>query len=314
MAYDNVGTLQQKIRDAFVLVNKNGEAFRGARITQDYLDARLAELKWASATVALREQDKAEQRALREKIREEERAQREYEKAMKEAAKEEEIVKKAMERAQREMEKAKGDDKARYEAQLLELEIKLRAAEAKNQKALSMAQMTKAGHVYIISNVGSFGEDVFKIGLTRRLEPLDRIKELGDASVPFEFDVHALIKSDDAPSLEFALHKRFVKSQVNKVNPRKEFFRLALAEIRSGIEAAGCQVQWTMTAAARSYKETIAIEKAMKDEKFDEASWLKEQLREPAAFSLADQNDDEDTAVANENPAGRKGAMAEEGA
>ena len=85
------------------------------------------------------------------------------------------------------------------------LQAQLQAAEEKNQRALSMAQQTRAGHVYVISNVGSFGEHVFKIGMTRRLDPLDRIRELGDASVPFEFDVHAMIFTEDAPSLTQAL-------------------------------------------------------------------------------------------------------------
>ena len=82
-------------------------------------------------------------------------------------------------------------------------------------------------------DVGSFGEHVYKIGMTRRLEPHDRVRELGDASVPFSFDVHAMIPSQDAPALEHALHKRFVRSQMNKVNPRKEFFRLSLQEVRA---------------------------------------------------------------------------------
>jgi len=127
-----------------------------------------------------------------------------------------------------------------------------------------MAQQTKSGHVYIISNVGSFGEHVFKIGLTRRLEPLDRIRELGDASVPFEFDVHALIQSDDAPALEHALHKKFVGSQMNKVNPRKEFFRLQLSDIRVEIERLNIQVAWTMIAEARDYRETLAVERGQR--------------------------------------------------
>lgn len=87
-----------------------------------------------------------------------------------------------------------------------------------------MAQQTRRGHVYIISNIGSFGESVFKIGMTRRLEPLDRVRKLGDASVPFLFDVHVMIFSEDAPMLERELHKRFAAHQVNRLNARKEFF------------------------------------------------------------------------------------------
>ena len=94
----------------------------------------------------------------------------------------------------------------------------------------------KAGYVYIISNIGAFGENVYKIGMTRRLEPMDRIDELGDASVPFDFDVHALIFSDDAPALEAALHKAFDNRKVNMINQRREFFRVPLDEIEAVVK------------------------------------------------------------------------------
>lgn len=261
-------------------MNHNGRAFRNARLPPEYLQVRLDELRWAAAAYELREKEREEQRIIKERIREEEKAQREYEKAMKEAQKEEELLHKALEKAQREIEKASDEQKARYEEQLRELQEKLKAAEEKNQRALSMAQQTKTGHVYIISNIGSFGEDIYKIGLTRRLEPLDRVKELGDASVPFDFDVHALINTEDAPALERELHKRFVRLQVNKVNPRKEFFRLSLQEIRQELDRMGHQVKWTMTAECREYKETIAIERAMKEKTFHEGAWMAQQLQE----------------------------------
>jgi hypothetical protein len=156
-----------------------------------------------------------------------------------------------------------------------------------------MAQHTKRGHVYVISNVGSFGEEIYKVGLTRRLEPLDRIKELGDASVPFEFDVHAMIFSDDAPALEHRLHKLLVRGQVNKVNHRKEFFRASLTEIRNELEAAGVEAKWTMKAEAQQYRETLAIERAIADdpEAFD--AWMNRQLELDA-----EEAEEEESAVA----------------
>jgi hypothetical protein len=275
---DNYGTLAQKIRDAFSLVNHNGAAFRSAKITPPYMEARLSELKWASTVQALRVRDREEQRQMRERIREEERAQKEFERAQREAVKEEDFLRKAMEKAQKEIEKATDEQKVKYEEQLRELTEKLHAAEEKNQRAMSMAQLTKSGHVYVISNIGSFGEHIYKIGLTRRLEPLDRVRELGDASVTFEFDVHALIKSDDAPTLERELHRLFVKNQVNKVNPRKEFFRLPIHEIREGIEKMGLKVQWSMTAECRDYRETMALEESMEKNGFEAGPWLEQQL------------------------------------
>ncbi|MBI2391027.1 MAG: DUF4041 domain-containing protein [Deltaproteobacteria bacterium] len=274
---DNFGTLERKIRDAFTLVNHNGRAFRDARIEPDYLAARLEELRWACVALELKNREREEQRALKERIREEERAQKEYERALKEAEKEQEMLRKAVEKARREVEKGTSEQKARYEAQLRELEEKLRQAEEKGQRAVSMAQQTKSGNVYVISNVGSFGEHVYKIGLTRRLEPLDRVRELGDASVPFEFDVHAMIPHTDAPSLEHALHKLFARRQVNKVNPRKEFFRASLEEIRAEIEKMGLQASWTMAAACREYRESLAIDQALATGSLDERAWAAKQ-------------------------------------
>jgi hypothetical protein len=275
---DNVGTLEQHIRDAFAVVNHNGAAFRNARINPEYLESRLAELKWAVVTRELREQEREEQRRIKEQIREEERARREFEKAMRDAAKEEEMLKKAMEKVQQQVAAASEAQKAQYEVKLQELAEKLRTAEEKSQRALSMAQQTRAGHVYVISNIGSFGEEVFKIGMTRRLEPKDRIRELGDASVPFEFDIHAMIYNEDAPTLERALHKRFLRMQINKVNPRKEFFRLSLKDIRDEIEKMDIAAHWTMAAEAREYRECVAIEHALAENPQAQAEWTRHQM------------------------------------
>ncbi|RYG94227.1 GIY-YIG nuclease family protein [archaeon] len=110
---------------------------------------------------------------------------------------------------------ATGVKQEKLQAQIDRLELELLAAQEKKERALSMAQQTKRGHVYVISNIGSFGENVYKIGMTRRLEPLDRVRELGDASVPFQFDVHAMIYSDEARTLENELHKAFTNKKVN---------------------------------------------------------------------------------------------------
>jgi hypothetical protein len=166
---------------------------------------------------------------------------------------------------------------------LTELQEKLRLAEEKNQRALSMAQQTKAGHVYVISNIGSFGEDVYKVGMTRRLEPTDRVRKLGDASVPFEFDIHALVFSDDAPALENELHKRFVRMQVNKVNPRKEFFRLPLSQIRAEVDRLGYEAKWTLLAEAREYRESLAIEKVIRENPTLDQVWVEQQMKQDVA-------------------------------
>ncbi|RJP72732.1 MAG: DUF4041 domain-containing protein [Candidatus Abyssobacteria bacterium SURF_17] len=276
--HDNVGTLEHEIRDAFAVVNFNGRAFRDARITDEYLTARLEELKWAVIVQQLRVEEREEQRRIKEQIREEEKARREYERAIRDAAKQEDMLRKAMEKAQQQIEQATAEQKAKYEQQLQELAQKLKEAEERNQRALSMAQQTKRGHVYIISNVGSFGENVYKIGLTRRLEPRDRIRELGDSSVPFDFDVHAMIFSDDAPALENHLHKHFVMLQMNKVNHRKEFFKVDLAHIREEVDKLGLSAKWTMTAEATDYRETLAIQKAINESPALREAWINRQL------------------------------------
>ena len=257
--HDNYGKLEQEIKDAFGLVNGHGQAFRNARITEEYLSARLSELRWAVITQELRRQEQEEQRRIKEEMREEEKARREYERAIQEAEKEEKMLQKAMAEARKHLAQASEEQKKMYEDQIAELQAKFEEAEARNQRAISMAQQTRRGHVYVISNVGSFGENIYKIGLTRRLEPLDRIKELGDASVPFDFDVHAMIYAEDAPTLEKELHKHFEEHQVNKVNYRKEFFSVSLKDIKSAVAGREIETHWTMLAEAREYRESLAI-------------------------------------------------------
>jgi hypothetical protein len=323
---DNAGTLQQQIKDAFTLVNGNGEAFRNARINEQYLQARLEELKWACIAHAIKKDEQEEQRRIKERIREEEKAKREYDRAIKAAAKEEDAMRKAeatvreqMEKAAAEererlekasaderllLEKSSAEQRAKYEAELAEIRAKMQEIEERGQRAMSMAQQTKKGNVYIISNIGSFGEHVYKIGLTRRLDPHERIKELGDSSVPFEFDVHALIEADDAPALEHRLHKHFVLHQVNKVNHRKEFFRCDLAKIREEVEALGLTAAWTMAAAAQDYRETLAIEHRIAEDPLAKQRWIDRQLEledseDTASAQLvgvATSDDDEDDA------------------
>ena len=291
---DNYGTLAQKIKDAYHIVNQNGQAFRNAHIKQHYLNVRLNELKWACIAHQIKQQEIEEQRQIKARIREEERAMREYAKAMREAQKEEETLKRLIEKAQNEVASANEQTRALHARQLADLESKLKEAEEKNQRALSMAQQTKAGNVYIISNIGSFGEHIYKIGMTRRLEPLDRIRELGDASVPFEFDVHAMIYSEDAPKLEYELHRKFILNQVNKVNPRKEFFRLPLEEIAQHVNQLGLgDVVWTMNAKAAQYRESLAIEQEITRDQNARIEWERSQIKQEQSIHTYENEDEE---------------------
>jgi len=260
--HDNYGTLEQEIKDAFSLVNLNGDAFRNARILPAYLDARLAELKWAVVVHELARKQREEQRYLKERLRDEEKARKEHEEQMRQATKEEELKQKAVEEAERKYASANAEQKAHYEQELHKLRGELADA---TERKLTIAQQTKKGHVYIISNIGSFGEGIYKIGLTRRLDPQERIDELGHAGVPFEFDVHALIESENAPALEHKIHKQLLAMQVNKMNFRKEFFRVSLADIHQEMDKLKQGEDfviktWTEKAIAQEYKDSIEIE------------------------------------------------------
>lgn len=257
---DNYDKLKTQINDAFYLVNDLGKAFRNARITKEFLENRLKELYWGTIVIGIKNKEREEQRRIKDEIKEEEKARKEREKALKDAQEKEKAVKEALEQAMKDAESASQEQKAEYEQRLETLKQQLKEAEENNKRTQSMAELTKAGHVYIISNIGSFGENIYKIGMTRRLEPSDRVRELGDASVPFPFDIHAMIYSENAPQLEYELHQKFNENQMNKVNPRKEFFKVNLSEIKSEIEERGIETNWTIKALATEYRESLELE------------------------------------------------------
>ena len=195
-------------------------------------------------------------------MREEERVRREIEKAKSDAEKEEKRYATALEEARRELERAGDQKRAKLQGEIERLQAQLDAAHESKERAISRAQLTKSGHVYVVSNVGSFGDEVFKIGMTRRLEPADRIRELGDASVPFPFDVHAMIYSEDAPELEAALHRAFENRRVNLVNLRKEFFAVTLRDVEQAATEKHGSVEFTRAAEAEEYRKTVALREA----------------------------------------------------
>lgn len=211
-------------------------------------------LKQAHKKAIKIEQEREEQARIKEQMREEEKARREAERAIREAEK----VARIKEQALKEAIALLGDQ---HSDAIDQLKADLAEAQAAVQRTKSMAEQTKAGHIYIISNWGSFGKGVFKVGMTRRLEPLDRVRELGDASVPFTFDVHAMISCDDAPALENALHKALHEHRVNKVNLRKEFFRIDLATIIALVKKHHGEVEYQADPEALEYLETLAIER-----------------------------------------------------
>ena len=256
--WNNILKMEERIIKSFDAVNKLGESHH-IEATRDYLIQKLNELRLTHEFHEKLYEEKEEQKRIKDQMREEEKARREIEKAKEEAEKEEERYEVALEEAKRKMEEAHGEKALEFKNQILKLQRQLEEAHENKERAISRAQMTKSGHVYVISNIGSFGENIFKIGMTRRLEPLDRVKELGDASVPFEFDIHAMIYSEDAPDLEGKLHRTFNDYRVNLVNQRKEFFIVPINEIEKKVKQLHGDIEITKLAEAKEYHETIAI-------------------------------------------------------
>ena len=230
----------------------------GFVIAEDREQELVENLKKEYEEAVRKEFQREEQARIKAQIREEERLAREVEKQIQEAQREEAAIKAALEKALKEA-------KDEHSVEVERLKEKLREAEEKSQRAISQAQMTKAGNVYVLSNIGSFGEGVFKVGMTRRLEPLERVRELSDASVPFEFDVHMMISCKDAPGLENALHRELHKQRVNKVNFRKEFFRADLECIRKIVESVHGEVDYVAEPPAQQYRDSLNI----KDEDYE---------------------------------------------
>jgi hypothetical protein len=258
VSWNNMGKMVERINKSCEAVNKLSGVLQ-VTITSEYLDLKLSELRLTHEYEECKYRDKEEQRRIREQIREEERAQREFEKAEQDAEEDEERYQKALARAQEEAAKATGAALEKLTAQVSAFEAKLDEARKKKERAISRAQLTKSGFVYVISNVGSFGEKVYKIGMTRRLEPMERILELGGASVPFPFDLHAMLYSDNAPELEFALHQLFADRRLNLVNPRREFYReVELDEIEGFVKQKGLSAQFIKEVEAREYGQTVS--------------------------------------------------------
>lgn len=277
--WNNVASAEGRIKKSFDIINKLGELY-SISITEVYLQLKLDELHLAYELEQKRYDEKEEQRQIREQMREEERAQREIEKAKQEAEKEERRQREALEAAKKELEKATGEELDTLNAEIEKLQAQLQEAHEATERAISRAQLTKSGHVYVISNIGSFGEEVYKIGMTRRLEPMDRVKELGDASVPFQFDVHAMIYSEDAPGLESTLHRAFDEKRVNMINQRKEFFKASLDDIEAIVkENTDGEFHLTKIAEAKEYRETLSLLQSRNGDK-EAASRVDEELPE----------------------------------
>lgn len=256
VSYKNVETMVTRIERAAETITRLGKS-KQCEISSRYTKLKLEELYLMHEYQERLEAERVEQRELRAQMAEEIRAQKEQEKALREAERDEKRYEKALNEAREELENASAQARAQLEAEIADLQQRI----LETQRKKSMAELTRAGHVYVLSNVGSFGEDVLKIGMTRRLDPWDRVWELSDASVPFDFDVHALIRTEDAPALEAVLHKHFDAMRLNRVNLRREFFRVSLQDVQAAVRqhAPTSDVTFTLAAEAKEWRQSLAM-------------------------------------------------------
>ena len=269
---NNFAGCKQRLQD--VITRCRGIGFD---VSQEEEDSLIANLKVEYQKVVRAAFEREEQARIKAQIREEQLRQKEIDRELKQLDREREAIQAALEKAL-----AQAKDKHSEEVERL----KARLADAENkQRAISQAQLTKSGHVYVISNIGSFGDGVLKVGMTRRLEPLDRVRELGNASVPFPFDVHMMISSNDAPGLENALHRKLHKLRVNKTNPRKEFFKTDIESVFKIVSEHHGEVEYVVDAEALQYRQSLSM--TDEDEEFIESVY--DELEEEESNSVPDE-------------------------
>lgn len=237
-------------------------------LSYEYIDLKVQELQLAYEYACKKQEEKEEQRKIREQMREEARLQKEIEEARKDIDKERKHYLNALDKINNKLLSCSEDEKELLLEKKKETENHLALLQKKIDDIDYREANKKAGYVYIISNIGSFGENVYKIGMTRRLDPMERVDELGDASVPFKFDVHAMIFSDDAPKLEAALHHAFSNKKVNMVNTRREFFNVSIEEIEEVVKKNYDKtVDFIKIPQAEQYRETKKIIDTLKNSK-----------------------------------------------
>lgn len=260
LSVKNIDSMRNKIAKSFESLNKIFSV-DGIAMNSKLLEMKLDELNLSYTFELKREQEKEQQKAIKEQMIEEEKIRREIERQKQKIEKDQTQFNNEITKLMSYMQKTQSDvEKQLYVDKIKELETKLSELEKEKENVLEREANALAGFVYVISNIGSFGNDIYKIGMTRRLEPMDRIKELSSASVPFEFDVHAMIFSDNASELESILHRHFEKQSVNRVNLRKEFFHVSLDEIEAFVkENFNNTVEFIRIPAATEYRQTLAI-------------------------------------------------------
>ena len=257
--YSNLEASEKRITNSKDAISKLG-TIMGISITPGYYRLKIEELYLAFEYQQKKQEEKEEQKEARARMREEAKLAKEIEEERKKLEKEQRHYQNALHKIDAQLAGASEADRADIEQKREELVQQLQKIDQAFKDVDYREANQRAGYVYIISNVGAFGENVYKIGMTRRLDPMERVDELGDASVPFDFDVHAMIFSDDAPKLEAALHNAFADRKLNFVNQRREFFRVTLDEIKAVVRANFDKtVEFVDFPAAEQYRQSLAM-------------------------------------------------------
>lgn len=257
----NVNKSIEQVYKTAETINKLGSTM-GISIPRSFMQLKEEEVRLAYEFAQQKEREKEALREAREREREERKLAQEIAAERKKLEKERKQYLAAYKEITDRLKTAPEDELAALEEKAAELKGKLDDVDAAVADVDYREANQKAGFVYVISNIGSFGEGVYKIGMTRRLDPMERIKELGDASVPFNFDVHAMIFCDDAPALEAALHREFESKKVNIVNQRREFFKVSLEEIEEVVKKSYDKtVEFTETPDAEQYRTSEELRK-----------------------------------------------------
>jgi len=263
-AINKLGRLEQQLE-------KLGETANVA-ISQEYFNLKVEELSIWHEEMLSKERIKREMKKQQALLREQAKQAKQSVGDTDELEDQIYYKKSDLVKAQKLAKELHGTDALGMEEKILKMQKEIEKLESKFERATSQAQITKAGYIYVISNIGSFGEGVLKIGMTRRLEPMDRVNELGDASVPFKFDVHALTFVENAPKIEKDLHRKFNKARVNIQNHRKEFFKVTPQEVATAMEELGVECDWYFDVEAKEYRESHLIREARKQEAVGTAS------------------------------------------
>ena len=256
----NFERIKNRIIKSFEQLNKLNEP-NGVQLSNRYLQSKIDEAHLALEFELKKAEENELLREQKEREKEEEKLRREIANERKKYEKDEAHFEKAVTEVQDKINNSSNDEEIlSLKQQLKQLQSKLADIQTAKQKLSNRAENPTAGYVYIISNIGSFGKNVYKIGVTRRLNPLDRINELGSASVPFKFDVHALIFSENAYKLETELHNRFNDKRVNQINHRKEYFNITIDDIKDALsDYKDLTFDFNEIPEAEEYRESLKI-------------------------------------------------------